>query len=611
MCGIAGIIDKKSLTQKEEVLDMLSCMKHRGPDALGYYENKHIKLGHVRLSIIDLQEASNQPMISRCGKFVIVFNGEIYNYKDLRKKYQLNCRTQSDTEVILELFKLLGPKHVNELNGMFAYVIYDIEHEKTYIYRDRVGVKPLYYYHDENIFAFASELKALQKIFYVKNKINLNLNAIYTYLHLGYIPKEESIYTEIKKFKSGSFSCLDTISYTNNTYWSIYEHIKVETIPTEQEAIFALENLLESSIKYRLEADVPVGVFLSGGIDSSLVAAFAAKHHATKIKSFTIGFKDAKFDESKYAKKVSNHLGTDHQELIISEKEIFGYIDSIFDIYDEPFADQSMLPSLAVCKMAAEQVKVVLTGDGGDEFFWGYGAYTWAQRLHSGLFKNSKKLLSTILNMGNGRYQRVGELVNYDTLTNIQSHIHSKENGYLSTKEISRLFNLTYNFDYNLCHEKYARKLSPVEKQALFDSQIYLTDDLLVKMDRASMHYSLEAREPLLDYRILEYAVNLSPELKINNKNSKYLLKKILYKYVPKELIDRPKWGFTVPLHHWLNNELSYLKNEYLNENIVRQEGIVPYDFIKKLLKEVEHKPYKIQQVWAMILLHKWLRENK
>lgn len=609
MCGIAAYYDNKNKLGANALQSMAHSLKHRGPDATGFFSHNNFHFAHNRLSIIDLNTESNQPFVSSCGNYVIIFNGEIYNYKELRYEYNLPCRTNSDTEVILELFKLKGSEHVNLLNGMFAYSIFDIRSEKLFLCRDRIGVKPLFYYWENDFLAFASELKALKCLPNVKNNLSLNHQAVGEYLHLGYIPQPNCIYNEIKKFPAGHYAIFDKNNLELKPYWSLKNNIHNNIISQESDAEKELENLLHSSIKYRLISDVPVGVFLSGGVDSSLVSALASQHHSGKIQSFTIGFNEGKFDESGFAKKVAQHLGTQHEELMISEKEVFNSIDHIFDIYDEPYADQSMLPSLAVCKLASEHVKVVLTGDGGDEFFYGYGAYSWAQRLQNPLIQKSRKLIATILNTQSAKYKRVSELLNYPS-NDFQSHIHSKENGYFSVTEIQKLTKRNFNYNSPFNHNTFQRKLSYLEQQALFDAEVYLKDDLLVKMDRASMHYSIEAREPLLDFRIAEFALNLDENLKKNGKTDKYLLKKILYKYVPKSLIDRPKWGFTIPLNTWLNNDLKYLQHDFLNKSIIDEYGILDFSEVKKIQSTYHQKPYQIQQLWALILLHKWLKEK-
>ncbi len=609
MCGIAGYFDVNAQIDSSGLAAMVVALKHRGPDAHGFYSYKGFHLCHTRLSIIDLRPESNQPFVSNCGNYVIVFNGEIYNYQELREQYNLKCRTLSDTEVILELFIQLGKDHVNLLNGMFAYTILDLRAETLYLFRDRIGVKPLFWFHQSGVFAFASELKALKQIPFVKSRLSVNETAVSEFLHLGYIPEPHSIYREIHKFPSGSMGIFKE-SLQIERYWSIEDKIKAEVISNEQEASDELEKLLHSSVKYRLIADVPVGVFLSGGVDSSLVTALASQHHQGKIKSFTIGFKDGKFDESKHAKRVAEHISTDHQEWIITEKEVFQNIDNIFDIYDEPYADQSMLPSLAVCHLASKEVKVVLTGDGGDEFFYGYGAYTWARRLQNPLIKHNRKLFSKTLALLNPRYKRVAELLDFESDETMISHLHAKENGYFSNKELHGLLLNHQKYTAPVLSSSVARQLSALERQAIFDAEVYLKDDLLVKMDRASMHHSLEAREPLLDYRIAEFALNLDPKLKKNGNTDKYLLKKVLYKYIPKELMDRPKWGFTIPLDTWLNKDLAYLKQDYLNEKTIRDCGLVDYKAVTNVLEAYPSKPYKIQQIWALILLHKWLKEE-
>ena len=381
MCGISGFISKNFL--KTDLVKMTDALSHRGPDASGYFYNPHkgMALGHRRLSILDLSDTANQPMTSHCGRYVMVFNGEVYNFKEIANKLKKrNWKTSSDSEVILEAFVAWGTNFVHHLNGMFAIAIYDKKEDKLFLFRDRMGIKPLYYFFNEKDFIFSSELKAICAI---KNNLEINHNSIYTYLHLGYVPGNQTIYQETFKLKQGSYLTYHEGEISNEPYWNVGNKIKKEVnqnfIKSKQE----LKLLLQQSIEKRLISDVPIGTFLSGGIDSSIVTAVAQEVNNSAINTFSIGFDDKKHNESFHAKKVANYLGTYHNEFILKEQDAIHELENIMNHFDEPFADSSALPTMLVSKMAKRHVTVCLSGDGGDELFMGYGAYKWAERINN------------------------------------------------------------------------------------------------------------------------------------------------------------------------------------------------------------------------------------
>lgn len=619
MCGITGYYSPNKLFSEAELHVMMNALEHRGPDAIGYYMDAFIGFGHRRLSILDLSDAANQPMFSHCGRYVMIYNGEVYNYREIAtelksNKPQIHFKTTSDTEVILEAFAHWGENFVQKLNGMYAIAIYDIQEKELLMYRDRIGVKPIYYYWDGANFVFASELKALKKL---KSKIDLKINvvAINEFLHLGYIPEPHSIYEHIKKMPAGTFLKIKGKALSIFSYWKADDMIKPQVENDFNTAKKTLTELIESSVNYRMISDVPFGTFLSGGIDSSLVTAVAQKFSDKPVNTFSIGFKDEKHNESGFAKNVANYLKTKHHEFIITEKEAIALANKLTSIYDEPFSDSSAIPTLIVSKLAREHVKMTLSGDGGDELFMGYGAYQWAKRLENPFVKSLRKPVARGLLKLSSKYKRVGELLAYDDETTKKSHIFSQEQYLFSRQEIKALTNPEFQKDIIL-KENYntlTRTLLPEEEQALFDINYYLKDDLLVKVDRASMHYSLETRVPLLDYRIVEFALNLSTDLKIKNGESKYLLKQVLYDYVPKEFFNRPKWGFSIPLVKWLKNELLFLMDNYLSENVIKKHAFVNYEIVLQLKKQFLDKnmDYLYNRLWLLIVLHQWLEENE
>jgi asparagine synthase (glutamine-hydrolysing) len=610
MCGIAGFYsDSLSLQELKLITDS---MFHRGPDAGGYELTDHCGLGHRRLSIIDLSEAANQPMVSHSGKLIMVFNGEIYNYQEIaedlvKQNPSMKFNTHSDTEVILEAFNYWGPSFVNRMNGMFAIAIYDTETRKLFLFRDRMGIKPIFYYHNGETLVFASELKAIMSLPQVKSKTTINKQAIVDFLHVGYIPAPRTIYNEVKKFPKASYAIFDGKEFTIQQWWNVNEKITATTITDEVEAKQKLKELILSSVKYRLISDVPFGTFLSGGTDSSVVTAVAQHVASEPVKTFSIGFEDAKFNEAPFAKEVANYLGTKHHEFTVSYRDALDLIPELPKMYDEPYSDSSAIPTYLVSKMAKQHVTMTLSGDGGDELFFGYGAYLWANRLNSPLLKMGHNLASKALLMGSSKYKRVSQLLNYNKSTFLPSHIFSQEQYFFSMDEISSILkNPEAKVDFPEYQLITTRDLSAAEKQSLFDLHYYLPDDLLVKVDRATMQNSLETRVPLLDYRIVEFALSLDSSLKNKNGVSKYLLKEVLYDFVPKSLFDRPKWGFSIPLGKWMQNELksyieSYLfeENDYIDSKQVRA--------LYQRFLNGEH--YLYNRIWVIFILNRFLKE--
>ena len=633
MCGISGYLSFDNLFSEADLRKMTSVLAHRGPDADGQFIENNCGLGFKRLSIIDVSDMANQPMLSLNMRFVMVYNGEIYNYKELTSLLDAEVirqlKSTSDTEIVLELFSKFGINFVSCLNGMFSIAIYDRELEELFFFRDRSGIKPLYYYWDGTNVAFASEIKALLQLDFINKKINRS--AITAYLHLGYVPAPLTAYSSIFKMQSGSMIKISKKGLLTEKYWSFENKIQNELITDEKKATEELENLLMDSVAIEQRSDVPLGIFLSGGTDSSLIAALASRSSNKKIKTFSIGFHEDSYDESKHARIVAQHCDTDHHEFIVSYKDAISLTGKITQIYDEPYADSSAIPTLLVSKFAKEHVTVALSGDGADELFHGYGFYTWAKRLSNPVWKISRTPVAMMMSLMSERYKRGASLLNYDDPNHIKSHIFSQEQYFFSESEIKNLMSPEYkntndenvfqlfneNFHnfifkgYDITKRK-NRKLDAIEEQALFDIQFYLQDDLLTKIDRASMHHSLEVRVPYLDYRIVEFALNLTPALKIKKGVQKYLLKKILFKHLPESLFKRPKRGFSIPLSSWLKNELKYLIDEFLSEHVIRQAGIVRYPVVKKYVDEfMNGRYYYSSRIWSLIVLHQWINEQK
>ncbi len=631
MCGLAGFFSTEHLFDRGNLEAMTASLYHRGPDSHGFFMQDSVGLGSRRLSIIDFSERANQPMHSANGRYVAIYNGMVYNFGEigaglLQTEGRNAPNTSCDTEIVLEAFVKYGPDFVQLLNGMFAIAIYDKVLDELHIFRDRLGIKPLYYYWDGKNFAFASELKALRTVPQIPKTINKKV--IRDFLHFGYIPTPYSIYEGIFKMNSGTRIKISKAGLEEFKYWDIRNTIKANTVSDSEEALVKLSDLLISSIQYQLKSDVPYGIFLSGGIDSSLIAAKAAEMSNVKPNTFTIGFSDNISNEISHAKEVAKTLGTKHQEFIVSVNDAVNLIEPIFDVFDEPFADSSAIPTLLISKLAKEYVGVALTGEGGDELFLGYGSYRWAQRLDSIFFKTFRRPMAFVLSKMSSRYQRISQLLSYPPNTSLCSHIFSQEQYWFSEVELNSLLLADYKKENTLTenmpvsfldlyrentgkeNDVAGRTLNAMEKQALFDLQFYLQDDLLTKTDRCGMHYSLEARVPFLDHRVVEYALNISPDLKFRNDSPKYILNQILFKHLPEELFNRPKEGFDVPLVKWLRKELKYLIHENLDEAILKKYGVVEPREVKNLIAKFENgADYLYNRIWLLIILHKWFRK--
>lgn len=611
MCGISGFfLTKPGLLNESHLRSMTDIQAHRGPDAAGYYYNDTCGLGHRRLSILDLSEAANQPFYSADGNTVIVYNGEVYNFKEIAAKLNVQLRTTSDTEVILEAFLKWGPSMVNALNGMFAIAIYQVDANRLYLFRDRLGIKPIYTYFKDGIFTFSSELKGVLAL---RPTISLSLNkiAVADYLHLGYVPEPTTICNEVAKFPSGTYAMIDGNGIQYTSYWQPEEKIGSEVERDEQRAIKTLNELVNSSIQYRMISDVPFGTFLSGGIDSSLVTAVAQRNSATPVNTFSIGFAESKYNESHHARAVAEHLRTNHHEFLVKEADALELIDRMIDAYDEPFADSSAIPTMLVSKLARKHVTMTLSGDGGDELFIGYGSYTWAKRMSNPVIRMLRKPIGSLLEKHpSSRIKRISNHFKFADSAKLRSHIFSQEIYYYSRAEIANLLKnpVAYSFDEARYDASLARKLSPREQQALFDVRHYLKDDLLCKVDRATMQFSLETRVPLLDYRIVEFALNLDESLKIHNGTSKYLLRQVLNKYVPANLFARPKWGFSIPLDRWMQKELSFLIDRYTSADKCCEFGLINFTQLKPYIDAYRSgTTYYYNRIWQVIVLHRLL----
>tara|TARA_B100000161_G_scaffold265579_1_gene242648 strand:- start:2949 stop:4859 length:1911 start_codon:yes stop_codon:yes gene_type:complete len=630
MCGISGFIKFKNNLSvdilKKYSLLMANTLEKRGPDQLGYWcdETSGIALSHRRLSIIDLSTKANQPMVSFNKRYIIVFNGEIYNFKIIRSylKEKIQFKTNSDTEVLLELISSVGPKKaIYLLNGIFAFAVWDKKKRKLFVCRDRVGVKPVYTYYDGVNFAFASELKALKKLPWIN--LELDKKSISSYVRLNYIPSPYSIFKNVSKLSPGSFLEIDLKkSLKKKKYWKILDILEKKNFASSNDTLHIIEN----AVKNQMVSDVPVGVFLSGGVDSSLIAALAQKNSKKSINSFTIGFKDDQFNEARFAKKVSRILGTNHNEVFFNFKNLADLIDLIPIVYDEPFADSSQLPTLLLSQITKKKVTVALSGDGGDEMFAGYYRYFLVEKYQKYIFKQPlllKLLLRKIINfIPKKLWDNLGTLLpnNYggkqfgDKLLKLSSLLTNKDETSFQQRIISNCNDLS-----DLLYEKEEKKVDYFDKkyETLFkdttfrmqvlDFLIYLPDDILTKVDRASMNNSLEVRVPFLDNNVIEHAFSLEKKNKIKGSEGKIILKKVLKNFLPDSLINRPKMGFGIPLDNLIRENFSDKIEYYLNSKIVRDQNIYNLEYFNILWSEHKDKKRNWQfLLWNFLVFQMW-----
>lgn len=603
MCGIYGSTLFYSESQIKEKLNMTS---YRGPDHQGYKfldsSNPSIVFGHNRLAIIDLDSRSNQPF-SYAEKLEIVFNGEIFNFLDIKsnlhkKGYQFS--TTSDTEVICAAYLEYGESCVNHFNGMFSFVIFDKSKNTFFGARDRLGLKPFYYYNNGRDFEFASQISTIRLH---HNNLTISKNAIESYLTWGAIPDPSSIFNDIKKLLPGhSFIFdLDSGQLDIKKYWDIdYQGIK-QFAGSYVDAKLELKSILSDAVKIRMIADVPVGVFLSGGIDSSLITALASETSEMKVKTFSVKFNSEGFDESTYSQQVADHLKTDHNIIECNYKEGLNLIENFYKFYDEPFADSSAIPSMLLAKHTKKQVTVALSGDGGDESFLGYHRYDWINKGETFMKipYPVRIMLSKLVSLvPNYRFKIISEFMKYKSIdmAYLDSMTASTQGKSKEVEELKYLIHTNKNL---------------LERVSDFDIKTYLNWDINTKVDRATMAYSLESRAPLMDYRVVDYARSLPTNFKFNGKNQKRILKDILYDYVPKHIFDRPKSGFTLPLKVWFKEDLKdYVLSELNYESLKEIPFINPIEVKDKIHQHMNGTWNHQALIWKLLVLKQWLNQH-
>jgi len=624
MCGITGFFNPHNRSQADTqiiVNSMMFPIKHRGPDDSGFWisRDKSTVLAHQRLSVIDISQAGHQPMQSSSGRFTIVFNGEIYNYKELQKLINRSSwKGDSDTEVLLEAIEQWGlNKAIKLCNGMFAFALFDSDQNKLFLGRDRIGEKPLYYGWSSNIFLFGSELKSIKAHPEFEKKINME--AVGLYFTHGYIPAPYSIYNGISKLLPGHILSLNLESQLVDIdkYWSIGDTVSQIDCKDKESLSYIdeLDQRLTRTIINESIADVPLGSFLSGGIDSALITAILQKNSDTQVQTFSLGFKEKKYNEANHAKAVADYLGTYHHELIVESTDLLEIIPKLASMYDEPFGDPSSIPTHIVSKFAKSNVTVALTGDGGDELFGGYNHYHRSLQIWSNVNKIPRfirKTLSLILHP-------VGELF-YET--SVGRKIERLSN-YLLCDSLFDCYNIQIlasnlelkkllNFDVRATPLIKKNNLSDFEAMMVADINCYLPDDILAKVDRASMSVSLETRAPFLDHSIVDFSYRLPLNQKIKNGSGKLILKNLLEKYMPRELFERPKMGFGLPIDEWLRGPLKNWAESMLSTESLEEIGFFNINFIQnRWIQHLNQSEDWHYFLWDLLMFIEWHRNEK
>ncbi|MEK7497295.1 MAG: asparagine synthase (glutamine-hydrolyzing) [Patescibacteria group bacterium] len=616
MCGIVGYVGDVS---REKIAKMLQVTNHRGPDDNGVFIRGNVGLGNNRLAVIDLTPKGHQPMFDDKKSVCIVYNGEIYNFKEVRRELEkeFKFKSNSDTEVIIYAYKKWGVSCLERLNGMFAFVIYDMEKDLLFGARDRLGEKPLKYFFDEKTLVFASEIKGILPV--LKEKPKMDMEAISDYLTLQYVPAPKTGFENIYKLPPASYFIFKNGKLKVYKYWSLDFSEKLNL--SEDEWIDLLEQKINETVKGRMVSDVPIGAFLSGGVDSSAVTAFMAKNSAKKISTFSIGFKNSQFDESEYAKKVAKLYKTDHSTLMVDSKMFLEEFSKTADYYDEPFADNSLLPTLFLSRFTRQKVTVALSGDGGDENFAGYDRYNivkfgeyykffpkWMRDflvnpLTDSLYSLSPRPLTQRIKTFSNTFNKPF----YYKYLSYRSFFSNNDKKIIlsdSFRKVKDTFLIGRN-DYN-------SKISKLDNALNMDINSYLPEDLLYKVDIASMSVSLEVRAPLLDYQLMELTAKMPDNLKINALNKKYIFKKMLLekKILPEKIVNRSKQGFIAPIGSWLKTDLKDYVLDQLNSKKFRQAGLFDNEKLDKYIAEYYSTNLNYHNnIFALLSLSNWINK--
>ena len=627
MCGIVGAFAPQGLPVDwlQEACDSL---RHRGPDGQGIWRDSEagVALGHTRLAILDLSEAGRQPMASACGRYHVVFNGEIYNHLDLRDALPpRSWRGHSDTETVLACLSCWSVERtLKSLVGMFALAVFDTQERKLILARDRLGEKPLYYGYAGDAMIFASEPKTLRLA--PGFDATLDRAALTLYMRNSYVPAPRSIYASLRKLPPATWMTISTATVRARflpeptPYWSVAEAaVNGERIPLqvgEVEAVTMLETLLARAVKGQMLADVPLGAFLSGGIDSSAIVALMQSQSATPVRTFAVGFDEREFDESHHARLIARHLGTDHTELTVRGNDVLALVPRMPDIYSEPFADSSQLPTVLLSQLIRRHVNVALSGDGGDELFGGYNRYSLGSRVWpyvSRVPRSVRRVLASgIRALSPAAWDAIGRTALLgDKLHKGAGALVSVDGRQLYDQLLSQGWEDPVVLDADLLPPRqmaYPELSNYTHQMMLFDALEYLPDDILVKVDRAAMAASLETRVPLLDHRVVEFAWSLPLGMKVRNGLTKWILREVLYRHVPHALVDRPKKGFAVPLAQWLRGELRPWAENLLDATRLKRQGYFDSEVITRGWQEhLSGRRNWQQQLWNVLMFQAWL----
>ena len=624
MCGIYGYVSPPTV-DPAVLRRMGSILSHRGPDDEGELflnaPEASVALGHQRLSIIDLSSAGKQPMANEDETVWITFNGEIYNFTELRewlKQSGHQFRSKSDTEVIIHLYEEFGTHCLEHLNGMFAFALWDAKQKTLFLARDRIGKKPLHYSTAQGNFVFASEIKALLQHPAVERK--LDFASLNKYLAYEYVPAPHTIFQSIKKLEPGHYLIYRRGKAVISQYWDIPIEDHPISDKTEAQYVDELEELLQRAVDSRLVADVPVGLFVSGGLDSGLVAAMARKAK-DNLECFSIGFEESSFDESRYAERIARSLGIKHHLKIFNAGAMLGMVERLPDFLDEPLADPSILPLYLLSKFAAEHMKVVLSGDGGDELFAGYQTYQ-AHKLVTlydalpGFLKESIKMAAFHLPVSHAYLSLDYKLKQFLRGVGVSSEIrfflwrgafNNTERSELLSPEIRSQLHKENAYEEIYRYVRQSGLTKELERILYLSMKLYLQDNNLVTVDRASMANGLEVRSPLLDRDVVEFVCRLPMEYKLKGLRTKYILKRVAERFLPRELVHRKKRGFAVPLAQWLNGELKEFMLDHLSQERIQRQGIFHYPYVKRLIDDQLSKTKDNREpLWTLLVFQTW-----
>ena len=624
MCGICGVIsfEPDSPVEKSVLQRMNDSIRHRGPDDEGYYQDTQASLAMRRLSIIDLH-SGQQPISNENGDIWVVYNGEIYNFKEIRVKLEgrgHRFKTQTDTEVIVHAYEEYGDNWVQHFNGMFAIALWDSRNRKLLLARDRVGIKPLYYWEGREKLVFASELKAL--ILHPDVPRQINLAALDIFLTLEYVPASHSIYEGIFKLLPGHTLTVENGDVKTYKYWDVpYQPVS----QNEDECVETLSGLINEAVKIRLMSDVPLGAFLSGGIDSSTVVGYMSQNMSEPVQTFSIGFEDDTYNEVPYAKAAAKHFGTNHHVEVL-KPDIASLVERLVPHYDEPFADTSIFPTYLVSKLARQKVKVVLSGDGGDELFAGYDTYI-AEKMDRYYGRLPVTLRHQVLPKiaewlppqpaKKGLINKVKRMIEGGALNPSLQHtrwmmfLNSSEKNTLYQSDLRKILKDNLAAEYLGSYFELAGQFDKLAQQQYVDVKTYLADDILTKVDRMSMATSIEARVPLLDYHIVEFAMNLPPHMKLNGSRTKSILRKTVKRLVPDIILEKPKQGFSIPMKHWLQSSLTPMMLDLLSKDSIHAHGYFDHQVVSNWIKEhLDGRVNHSHRLWSLMVFELWRRNE-